>query len=266
MRMLDVAELTELTDLIPSLGEDGRQAFERAAQRIFNGTVENLLTAGKCDGSPALHARDQLLKLQQSMAQARDVVEGLDEAMMRLLDAQLSELATLAQSDRVGTRITSDKWRRDILRLLDLILGVGERFEITPVRRESGTVYRQMVRGLAVCVAEIAGDPPRRTFKIETDHTSQSGDQYLVPGAIPALRRSGACICVEGGKESCPRSAVRPHRHRSGGTGRPQRPPGTSGAKTEWRNKAASAGINRHFSGADIWHSQKVIYRGFARR
>jgi len=163
---LSEAEISELAGLIePALSENEREQFGVYVQRIFARAVDGLLTKQKYDDQPVVAMRGGLEKFLEEMERAQAAIDGLDEGVGRLLDDELLKLARAQDAPRELPKTSIEPWRAAVFDLIGVVVSAGRRLEVKPVRGESETVWRQMVRGLADLVQHLTGETPKREVK-----------------------------------------------------------------------------------------------------
>ena len=139
--------------------------FELFVQNIFAVAVDGLLAHRAYDGYPVVALRDELKCFLGEMERAQAAIASLDPGVGRLIDGELAELARKQGAPLDLPRTSIEGWRVATSDMIGLIIGVSHRLQIEPVKGESGTVYRQMTRGLLALVYALTGKLPKRSTK-----------------------------------------------------------------------------------------------------
>lgn len=165
---LSETEIEELAALVdPPLSDEGREQFGIFVQNIFAFAVEGLLTQSKYGNSPVVEMRDRLEIFLKEMERAQAAIDGLDAGVRRLLDGELAKFAQAQNAPRHLPKTSIEQWRLATSDLIGVIVAANRRLEVTPVKGESGAVWRQMVRGLVALVHATTGIVPKRAVELK---------------------------------------------------------------------------------------------------
>ncbi|MBU3888569.1 hypothetical protein [Methylosinus sp. KRF6] len=243
---LSDAELEELAALVePSFRENGREQFGVYVQNIFAFAVDGLLTQRRYGDSLVVEIRDRLGAFLKDMERAQEAIDRLDIGVRRLLDDELAMFAQVQSAPRHLPTTSIEQWRKATSDLIGVIVAASRRLEITPVKGESGAVWRQMVRGLAALIFATTGVVPRRSVKsaVVGFATTQVDDGWF----LRLSRRLAALVFARAeqlGKELrlSPKTLNRPKTKKSNSN--PRSGPSIGKATSRRRSESARAALD----------------------